>query len=322
MNCMDEITNEKPFELSALAYACTGGSGKDRMESQTNSLRMNYVMWCNFTLSSGNASVVDKLLQLKATSNGELNRILEMSVPRYTGASKEEIDAIFSKWEHNYGLAGPVFIDYVVRNKAKVVALLKQIQARIDKDLNLSTMDRFYSCVGACLIAGAIIAQKLGLHNIEMPRIYKYLLEVIESNRATIRTTAGDADQVAQETLASFLNENVRNALVANSVSKSGAPEAPSVTPTGPLRLRYYPDIQELVIPVGDFRKFFVDRQVDVKDALTRLHANGFMKHEGKSHPIRIGAGALGGMAGVLTRCYVFDAVALGIDAAQFTPTP
>jgi len=322
LNCMDEITNEKPFELSALAYACTGGSGKDRMESQTNSLRMNYVMWCNFTLSSGNASVVDKLLQLKATSNGELNRILEMSVPRYTGASKEEIDAIFSKLEHNYGLAGPVFIDYVVRNKAKVVALLKQIQARIDKDLNLSTMDRFYSCVGACLIAGAIIAQKLGLHNIEMPRIYKYLLEVIESNRATIRTTAGDADQVAQETLASFLNENVRNALVANSVSKSGAPEAPSVTPTGPLRLRYYPDIQELVIPVGDFRKFFVDRQVDVKDALTRLHANGFMKHEGKSHPIRIGAGALGGMAGVLTRCYVFDAVALGIDAAQFTPTP
>ena len=322
LNCMDEITNEKPFELSALAYACTGGSGKDRMESQTNSLRMNYVMWCLITLSSGNASIVDKLLQLKATSNGELNRILELSVPRYTGASKEEIDAIFSKMEHHYGMAGPVFIDYVVKNKAKVIALLKQIQAQIDKDLNLTTVDRFYSCVGACLIAGAIISQKLGLHNIEVPRIYKYLLEAIESNRATIRTTAGDADQVAQETLAAFLNENVRNALVANSVSKSGAPEAPSIAPAGPLRLRYYPDIQELVIPVGEFRKFFVERQVDVKDALTRLNDNGFMKHEGKSHPVRIGAGALGGMAGVLTRCYVFDANALGIDAAQFATAP
>ena len=322
LNCMDEITNEKPFELSSLAYACTGGSGKDRMESQTNSLRMNYVMWCLITLSSGNASIVDKLLQLKSTSNGELNRILEMSVPRYTGASKEEIDAVFSKLENHYGLAGPVFIDYVVRNKAKVVKLLRQIQAQIDKDLNLTTVDRFYSVLGACIIGGATIAQKLGLHNIDLPRIYAYLLEVIESNRAIIRTTAGDADQVAQETLASFLNENVRNALVANSVSKSGAPEAPSVTPAGALRLRYYPDLHELVIPVGEFRKFFVERQVDVKDALTRLHDNGFMKHEGKSHPIRIGAGALGGMAGVLTRCYVFDAAALGIDATQFTPTP
>ena len=94
----------------------------------------------------------------------------------------------------------------------------------------------------------------------------------------------------------------------------------PSVTPAGPLRLRYYPDIQELVIPVGEFRKFFVEKQVDVKDALSRLHAAGFMKHEGKSHPVRIGAGALGGMAGILTRCFVFDAKALGIDATQFTP--
>jgi hypothetical protein len=317
---MDEITNEKPFELSVLVYAITSGKGRDRMEAQTNSLRMNYVMWCAIAVSSGNSSVVDKLQQIKATANGELNRILELSVPRYTGATKEKIDAVFSKLEHNYGVAGPVFIDYVLRNKKKVIALLKQIQAQIDADLNLNAADRFFSCIGACAIAGALIAQKLGLHNIDIPRIYKYLLEAIESNRANIRATSGDADQVAQETLATFLNENVRNALVANSVTKSGAPEAPSVTPAGPLRLRYYPDIQELVIPVGEFRKFFSERQVDVKDALTRLHASGFMKHEGKSHPIRIGAGALGGMAGILTRCYVFDAKALGIDAAQFTP--
>jgi hypothetical protein len=249
-----------------------------------------------------------------------MNRILEMSVPRFTGATKEEIDAIFSKLEHNYGMAGPAFIDYVLRNKAKVYALLKRIQAQIDNDLNLTTVDRFYSCIGACIIGGAVIARSLGLHNIDIPRIYAYLLEVIESNRATIRTTAGDADQVAQEALAGFLNENVRNALVANSVSKSGAPEMPSVTPAGPLRLRYYPDLQELVIPVAEFRKHFVEKQVDVKDALARLHAAGFMKHEGKSHPIRIGAGALGGMAGILTRCFVFDAKALGIDATQFTP--
>jgi hypothetical protein len=199
--------------------------------------------------------------------------------------------------------------------------LLKQIQARIDSDLNLTTVDRFYSCIGACIIGGALISQRLGLHNIDIPRIYKFLLEVIESNRATIRATAGDADQVAQETLAGFLNENVRNALVANSVSKSGAPEAPSITPTGPLRLRYYPDTQEMAVPAGEFRKFFASRQVDVKDALVRLNTAKFMKHDGKSHPLRIGAGALGGMAGILTRCYVFDAKALGIDATQFTTT-
>ena len=70
---------------------------------------------------------------------------------------------------------------------------------------------------------------------------------------------------------------------------------------------------------MSEFRKFFASRQVDVRDAVVRLDKSGYMKHDGKSHPIRIGAGALGGMSGILVRCYVFDAKALGIDPLQFT---
>jgi hypothetical protein len=320
-NTIDEITNETPENLSALAYGVTNGRGKNRMNSQTNTLRLNFTTWCGITITSANASLVDKLMQLKATSNGELSRTIEMLVPRYTGATKAEIDAVFSQLEHNFGVAGPIFIDYVVKNPEKALDLCLKMQSRIDADLNLNASDRFYSCWGAIVMAAGLITQKLGLHEIDIPRIYQYLLSVITDNRINIQQTSNDADVVAQETLAAYVNENVRNALVANSVSRSGAPELPSVTPMGPLRLRYYPDIQEMAIPSGEFRKFFASRQVDVKDALARLYAAKFMKHEGKSHPLRIGAGALGGMAGILTRCYVFDAKALGIDATQFTAT-
>ena len=320
-NTIDEITNETAENLSALAYGVTNGRGKNRMNSQTNTLRLNFTTWCGITITSANASLVDKLMQLKATSNGELSRTIEMLVPRYTGATKAEIDAVFSQLEHNFGVAGPIFIDYVVKNPEKVLDLCLKMQSRIDADLSLNASDRFYSCWGAIVMAAGLITQKLGLHEIDIPRIYQYLLSVITDNRINIQQTSNDADVVAQETLAAYVNENVRNALVANSVSRSGAPELPSVTPMGPLRLRYYPDIQEMAIPSGEFRKFFSARQVDVKDALARLHAAKFMKHDGKSHPLRIGAGALGGMAGILTRCYVFDAKALGIDATQFTAT-
>jgi hypothetical protein len=74
-----------------------------------------------------------------------------------------------------------------------------------------------------------------------------------------------------------------------------------------------------MAIPVSEFRRFFSDRQVDVKDAVYRLDKAQFMKHGGKSHPTRIGAGALGGMSGILVRCYVFDAKALGLDPLHFT---
>jgi uncharacterized protein (DUF927 family) len=320
-NTIDEITNETPENLSALAYGVTNGRGKNRMNALTNTLRLNFTTWMGVTISSANASVVDKLMQLKATSNGELSRTFEMLVPRYTGATKAEIDAVFSQLEHNYGVAGPIFIDYVVKNPEKVLDLCLKMQSKIDADLNLTAADRFYSCLGAIAMAAGLITQKLGLHEIDIPRIYAFMLTQITENRINIQQSSNDADIVAQETLAAYVNENVRNALVANSVSKSGAPELPSLTPNGPLRLRYYPDTQEMAIPSGEFRKFFSAKQVDVKDALARLHAANFMKHDGKSHPLRIGAGALGGMAGILTRCYVFDAKALGIDATQFTPT-
>jgi len=103
-NTIDEITNEVAENLSALAYGVVNGRGKNRMNSQTNTLRLNFTTWCGITITSANASVVDKLMQLKATSNGELSRTIEMSVPRYTGATKEEIDAVFSQLERNFGV--------------------------------------------------------------------------------------------------------------------------------------------------------------------------------------------------------------------------
>lgn len=316
---IDEITNEKAENLSHLSYSVTNGRGKHRMESQTNQLRANLTSWCNFTITSGNASIVDKLLSIKSTADGELRRTLEISVPQYKGATKDEIDRVFGNLTDNYGVAGPIYIEYILKNLDEVIALLKQFQAKIDKDLNLDASDRFYSCYGACVMAGGYIAQKLGLHDINLRNIYKYLLEVVEANRSATKSTVGDADLVVQETLAGYINDNIRNALVANSVSKSGAPEAPIREPSGTLKLRYYPDLQELAIPAGEFRGYFAGKQVDVKDALQRLQKANFLKHDGKSHPTRIGAGALGGMSGVLVRCYILDAKALGIDLTPLT---
>jgi len=95
-------------------------------------------------------------------------------------------------------------------------------------------------------------------------------------------------------------------------------PERPAIAPKGPLRMRYDPMTCELAISVAEFRKFFAARQVDVRDSIARLHAINFMKHDGKSFPVRLGAGAVGGLQGIPIRCYVFDSTAIGIDAAVF----
>lgn len=319
---VDEITNERHEMLSDYAYGFTSGRGRHRMEAQTNKLRSNTTTWCNMTITSGNASVVDALQQLKNTSDGELRRILEISVPRYDGASKQEIDAVFSKLNDNYGVAGPLYIQYVVNNLEKVRDECLRMQARIDRSLNLNQTDRFYSCILACAFTGAMIAQRLNLHDIDIGRISRYATTMVSNIRTQTSLEVGDMLVVAKETLAAFINENVNNALVINHPVRGGTPPAPIVMPKGQLRMRYEPDTKELFITVAQYREYFASRQVDVRDSLVKLALAGIVKHEGKSHTVRIGAGAVGGLSGLAVRCYVFDGAAIGLDETAFTDEP
>lgn len=318
LNTIDEITNEKADVLSDMSYGATSGRGKHRMESQTNKMRANHTTWCNFTLTSGNASVTDVLQQYKSTADGELRRVLEIAVPKYTGATKQEIDATFKKLSSNYGVAGPVFIEYVLANVDKVRDLLSRMQAKIDGALKLDQADRFYSSVLTCAFVGALISQRLGLHSITINRVYDFALALVEQNRTAAKADLGDPTTIAQETLAAFISENVNNVLVAPIVSTSGMPERPAISPKGQLRMRYDPVTQELAIAVPEFRKFFSLRQVDVKDSIQRLHAANYMKYEGKSHTVRLNSGAVGNLGGIPVRCYVFDGAAIGLDATVF----
>jgi len=316
---VDEITNEKPEVLSDYAYGFTSGRGKHRMENQANKLRINNTTWCNFTLTSGNASVVDMLQSVKSTADGELRRVLEIPFHTYTGATKAEIDAVFSKLSANYGVAGPIYIQYIIDNPEKVQTLLTNMQAKVDKALGLDQTDRFYSCLLTCAFVGALIARKLGLFDIDIPRIYQYALGVVSDARIANQSNIGNSLTVAQETLGAFINENVNNAMVAAYTPKGGLPERPAVMPKGQLRMRYDPDTRTLAVPVAEFRKFFTARQVDVRESLARLTEAKYLKYDGKSHPTRIGAGAVGGLSGIAVRCYIFDGDAIGIDETAFT---
>jgi len=315
---MDEITNTEDQELSDIAYGLTTGRARHRMEANSNKMRTNNTTWCTITITSSNASMVDKLAQLKSTADGELRRVLEIEVPKVTSLPKTEIDALFSKMADNYGVAGPVFIQYVIANREAVLDMLNQMQARIDKELKLDQADRFYSCILTCAFVGAAIAKKCGLFEIDIPRIYKYALGLVETNKTTQIASVGDPLTVAQETLSAFINENVNNALVINSTVRGALPQAPIVSPRGVLRMRYEPDSKELFVTSAEFRSFFTKKQVDVRESLRHLAAAGIVKHDGKAETKRIGAGAIGGMTGLNVRCYVFDGKAMGIDATSF----
>ena len=198
------------------------------------------------------------------------------------------------------------------------MVMLADMQKKVDREFKLDQRDRFYSCLLTISFTGALIAQRLGLHSIDIKRVYQFMQVEIAQRKLIHSTDVSDPVAVARETLAQFIHANINNALVAPYAPAGGAPQRPAMMPKGELKMRYDPESHELAIPVSEFRKFFSSRSVDVKRAVASLTKLNYLKHEGKSYPTRLGAGALGSMSGIQVRCYIFDGATIGIESTAF----
>lgn len=311
---MDEITNISDEDLSALAYEIPQGRGKHRMESQSNKMRVNSTSWCTFAISSSNSSMYDKLMRSKATPAGEVRRIIEIHFDRPKSNNKALTDRLFSQLSQNYGVAGPVFMQYVQANMDATLRLLMEVKHRLDERLKLEQSDRFFSLSMAAAITGGIIAKKLGLINYDIQSLMEYVKGLNEGIQSDVVQQVSDMALVAREALATYINDNINNALIIHSNdNKFGVPPAPIMMPKGALRMRYEPDTKLLWIPASEFKTYMTNRQIDIRTSMKYLADLGILTNNGSTSVKRISAGALGGFDSTAVRCYVFDGSKLDI---------
>ena len=214
---IDEVTNMDPATVSKLLYNVSQGTGPGRMQSQANVERKNDTSWALIALASANSSMAEKLSLLKQFADGELMRLLEYRIDQTNNISKSDAYNLFEgTMLHNYGLAGPTYIEWLVRNLAKAVELTKGVQKTLDKKMNLDAKERFWSAVISCNIAGAHIAQQLDLIDIDVVRVLRWSTDkLIPTLRQQISEPKIDFIGV----LGGFLNINRGNILVVNGES-------------------------------------------------------------------------------------------------------
>lgn len=273
-NTIDEITNTTPAEFSELVYSITQGRGKNRVKSNANELRVNNTSWQGISLASANASFYEKLGALKTAPDGEMMRLLEYHI-----SPNDIIDPARGKelFDHqlfdNYGHAGEVYLQWLVNNLEEAKDLLMKVQARLDKQLQVTQKERFWSATAACNITGGLIAKNLGLIDFDMKRIYDWLVGML----ASMRKDVDIPDATPQSVLGSFINSYLSHALVVNGTvdTKTGLTPMPLSEPRGELIIRYEPDSKSLYVPAAVFKKYCVERQVNYKDTLRSLAADG-----------------------------------------------
>ncbi len=274
--CVDEITNMHPMAFSDLVYAMSNGKGKDRMEANGNRLRANHTKWQTISLCSSNASFYEKLGNAKSSPDGEMMRMLEYKID-YTNVLDMELGK--RMFDHqlmeNYGHAGVIYADYLVRNKDTVVQTLKQVQAKLDRELKLTQRERFWSAVISANIVGGLIAKQLQLIDWDMQRIYKWATSMLQSLRTEVEPPVQDFMQV----IGSFVNRHISNMLVVNDAvdKRTNMQMAPVVMPKGELLIRWEPDTKKMYIEAGPFKRDCVDLQINYKETLASLTKQGVL---------------------------------------------
>lgn len=270
---IDEITNMREEIISQLAYAITQGRGKNRMESQSNAERLNHTFWRLVAITSSNSSLYDKLYALKDFPEGEMMRIIELRIHQTNSHSKEYTDALFGRLTDNYGHAGEVFIKYVVENLPDVLDILRDVQLRLDAAAGLGQRERFWSNIGALAITGGLIANQLRLIDIDVKRIFNWLVVFLKAGKGDVKngTTTDGAGA-----LGSFIAANINNILIIrDGAADNGLPTPPIREPRGELLIRYEPDTKYLYIVQKKFKEWCAKNQVSYHDTVNNLRNTG-----------------------------------------------
>jgi hypothetical protein len=271
---VDEITNMLPAEFSTLVYGMSQGRGKDRVKSTSNELRLNLSSWQSISLCSSNAAFYEKMGSLKNSPDGELMRLMEYRIDQ-----NSVIDPAYAKdmFDHqlkeNYGFAGDIYVKWLVGNleEAKTTAL--GIQKKIDKELQLTQRERFWSAVVAANITGGLVAKNLGLIDWDMKVIYQWATKMILGLRTEVKPPAADVMAV----IGDYINRHLQNTLVVNEQvdRRTNMPFAPVFEPKGELLIRYEPDTKKMFMAARPFKNDCVKYQVSYKDTLQSLEKKG-----------------------------------------------
>jgi hypothetical protein len=231
---------------------------------------VNLTSWQGITLTSANATFYEKLRLAKDSPDGESMRLFEYQIEPTSVIGTAEGKQMFDQQlMENYGHAGDIYAQWLVNNLEEAIATLRQVQAKIDAEVQFTARERFWSAIAACNITGGLISKKLGLHDYDMKAVYTWLKGMLSSMREEIAPPATEVTNM----LGDFINSHINNIVVVNgrADARTNLDSAPILEPRGELHIRYEPDTKRMFVTVASLRAHCAERQISYKDWLKQI---------------------------------------------------
>lgn len=311
---IDEMTNAEGKQLSKLAYQISSGEQRGRMAGGANLERSRGESWHLSCVTTGNASVIERIAATKQAPKAEAQRMLEWRAQRVFGSTEEKkgTDVFDIAIKENYGHAGVIYIQYVMQNLETVKKLVFENQRLIDEAAGLTAENRFWSAGAATTITGAYIAQQLGLIDYDLEALFAWTVKLLKTNLQSV----SDMGMSVEQTLNDYIAENFNNILMLKSTDDLrklvGEPSngldslvVPDALPRGKLIARYETDIQKAYLLPKPLKSWCATQQINygafMEDLKTKLGA--------KRGKVRLGKGThlnLPPSAVIIVNCRLF----------------
>lgn len=251
---MDEATTIPNKDLRDLIYSIPTGKNRSSMK-QDYTLRKG-AEWVTLFVTSTNNSLQAKLQMENQNAEAESLRLFEFKFPRVP-AFAEIAKIIPSVIQENYGVAGPVYVQYLVKNRDAIRERLMDLEngvvAQAERGFEMNDKERFWSQITALALYGGELARAAGVINFDANRLRPWLLG--ETRR--MRNTLDDSMVGPVAILSNFLNEHVGERLVVNALNAGMS--AVQDKPYHEISQRYEPATKTLWISRKRV-KFYMDK--------------------------------------------------------------
>ena len=261
--CTDEITNLSGENLSDLVYALSSGQEKIRLNRDSEEMAVGGP-WSLIAITTANTSILERIAMDKSNPNAEAQRVMECFFGRVPRPDVNE-DKFNHALVNNHGVAGPIFIQYVLDNYKEIKEALYKWRVKVIKRFRLTSENRFWSAGLACILLGVIIANKLGLVNYNMEKLSNYIGTVIEQNQLNVINQAESIEQIIGRYIATNLNGMVN---VSNNKTDALTGFSSQQKIYGNVVGRWEKDTNTLMLEQSYFKKWLSEEQIGAKETI------------------------------------------------------
>jgi hypothetical protein len=310
---LDEVTNAKGYELSELVYTFSQGTGRIGAMSD-GSLRSNVYEWATLMATTSNQPVHTTLAANRGDSSPEIARVFEY---KFTGQAnqmgKEEADELIPELFQCSGIAGRVYMQYVVSHQKQVAELMKNTRILFNRRANARTEERYWAAGSVAVITGMLIAKKLGLISFNVNALMDWAINQMHAMRDQNKDTSIDIT----EHFGTMLNDLSPGFLVTDREGDARTPNSRAVVIHQPrsstLMGRVINATNELFLPIAVVRKWCSDNRVDYRHMAETLQVRQWASVG--SQPYALGKGTAD-YATAPSRCFKVDLALVGSEVS------